>query len=673
MRCFFWTIVLVVTSVAIQAQDLSVVLSSINYSNRNIYQQLIVSGQIKNIGTTTAGSSVAMLHLSNNSTFNVNNSIGTIAVPAIIAGNTHSFKFVYTIPVNKQVGTYNVVITVDKNNTVIETNEQNTFVITQPLIINATKNPTIKLPYPIVFIHGLIGNSGQWKGTTDVLDTTLGYCYGGRLDFCLNADHNKFVANMTTDIIDFTARNAAQNIVKGDYYTINFDTDSNGTYDVNDLLYQSNQSAIRKQGYAVGKAIQHILTATGANKVIVVGHSMGGLATREYLSNSVFWQPDGKHHIAKLLTLGTPHGGSNSTVGLYNLLIGIDGNSDAARDLRYPSLALNFPGKYLFGGTENLLTSGGFNNEDINCNGIIGDAIVGLNNQTLPTDVAYTSLFADNSALGGDGVVDALRANINNYGLTNAVLKADTFINHDFTAIENHMDLLVQAKPNIKAMDEPNSAQHGYELPMDKLKMGLLNVQSNGVIADKDYYTFYNDSARKVYLNISNIYINGFGVKIQNSSGNFVLLSASNNNSNIDTNIQLAVGKYTIELEAGGYASGAQNPYYISIGKHDYFKNAGVITTTIQNVTNAANTMVVYPNPSSSEINMRIDNNSNTSSIYFELIDIIGRKVYSHNELISNGINVLTIDIKNIETGSYIIKTTTNTTTYMQNKIEIIK
>ena len=46
------------------------------------------------------------------------------------------------------------------------------------------------------------------------------------------------------------------------------------------------------------------------NKVILVGHSMGGLAAREYIQNSMHWLT-GNHRVAKLVTSGTPHQGSN--------------------------------------------------------------------------------------------------------------------------------------------------------------------------------------------------------------------------------------------------------------------------------------------------------------------------------------------------------------------------
>jgi len=58
--------------------------------------------------------------------------------------------------------------------------------------------------------------------------------------------------------------------------------------------------------YADGLArrIEEILAATGAEKLVILAHSMGGLVARAYL------RKHGARHVAKLITLGTPHHGT---------------------------------------------------------------------------------------------------------------------------------------------------------------------------------------------------------------------------------------------------------------------------------------------------------------------------------------------------------------------------
>jgi len=58
--------------------------------------------------------------------------------------------------------------------------------------------------------------------------------------------------------------------------------------------------------YADGLArrIEEICAATGADKLVMLAHSMGGLAARAYL------RKHGARRVAKLITLGTPHHGT---------------------------------------------------------------------------------------------------------------------------------------------------------------------------------------------------------------------------------------------------------------------------------------------------------------------------------------------------------------------------
>lgn len=58
----------------------------------------------------------------------------------------------------------------------------------------------------------------------------------------------------------------------------------------------------------VARRIAEVCAETGAEKVTLVGHSMGGLVSRAYLRRH------GAARVAKLVTLGSPHGGSRLAV-----------------------------------------------------------------------------------------------------------------------------------------------------------------------------------------------------------------------------------------------------------------------------------------------------------------------------------------------------------------------
>ncbi|MBK7255352.1 MAG: hypothetical protein IPI04_15945 [Ignavibacteria bacterium] len=138
----------------------------------------------------------------------------------------------------------------------------------------------------------------------------------------------------------------------------------------------SSQSSIYKQGYALKIFIDSVLRVTGASKVILCGHSMGGLAIREYLQrmeNGIHkWWIDpldltNGHKVARVVTFGTPHLGTNVSSIPFTT---IDFNSEAIRDMRYSFNSANAP--YLFSNPENTVPSS-YYNADINCNGIQSD------------------------------------------------------------------------------------------------------------------------------------------------------------------------------------------------------------------------------------------------------------------------------------------------------------
>ena len=188
------------------------------------------------------------------------------------------------------------------------------------------------------------------------------------------------------------------------------------------ISLESNQASIFKQGWGLAEAISKIKLATGKEKVIIVGHSMGGLAGREYLRS--FSQND----VAKIITLGTPHLGSTITEmsELLNIFIGVDERSDAMRDLRYTyGLETDDPDPpfgdipddaiYIFGGYEANINfpHNTYYSSDFNADGDQFDLIEGLHSaSSFPNNVDYTWIVSEVEnipLLVGDGCVRTFR------------------------------------------------------------------------------------------------------------------------------------------------------------------------------------------------------------------------------------------------------------------------
>ncbi len=423
-------------------------------------------------------------------------------------------------------------------------------------------------PYPIIFVHGLIGNDQSWNDLKSFMETNYGFTYGGRMDFCLNQDGDLYSSKLPEDYKDYTNCDLLHPFNKGDIYTINFDVSTSGI--PYDNLIQSNQSAIVKQGLAVSDAIKHVLNITGKNKVILVGHSMGGLAIREYLQNQNLWyEPNLNHHVAKICTVGTPHGGSNFDGLIVDPLAyffnKLDTRSEAVRDLRTSYFPLGVNGIYLFGGIEptesSLLKSIPFYNWDIDCDGSIGLNIVALNNKTIPTNLAVSCIIGTGDLLGGDGVVSEESANINNYYST---INAETFKVEKTSGLLWHIELTKQIDPIIRGLDEPKDISLAYELGITDITKGFITYQTKNIAVDQDVFKINVVKSGFLTINIAGFFEAGVDS-----------VDLLDNNCNLQSHIEypfihngiskfITTGTYYLRVSGTAKSNSYLNPYTIT-------------------------------------------------------------------------------------------------------------
>ncbi|MBK9228557.1 MAG: alpha/beta fold hydrolase [Ignavibacteria bacterium] len=250
-------------------------------------------------------------------------------------------------------------------------------------------------PYPVIFVHGLNSDDQTWNTTITQLSQAWNLSSSHTLHAVLNARGGD-TTSFTSDVL-IPLRDASGNIVNSlsmsSIYSVNFGNFWNRNLsDPRILLYNnslpgtsqspSNQSAITKQAFALSIMIDSVLRITGASKVILIGHSMGGLAIREYLQRREGGLPKwwidpldtiSGHKVAKVVTTGTPHLGTNVTS---IPILTIDNNSEAMRDMRI-TYTSGQSGAYLFTNSEANVTSN-YYNKDINCNNTSADNITGL-------------------------------------------------------------------------------------------------------------------------------------------------------------------------------------------------------------------------------------------------------------------------------------------------------
>ncbi|HSD14966.1 MAG TPA: alpha/beta fold hydrolase [Flavobacterium sp.] len=522
------------------------------------------------------------------------------------------------------------------------------FTLKTPTENFAGKTFESKLPYPILFIHGLNSSSETWNTTTDYFDSQYSYTYGGRFDFCLNADGNNATTNKNfyplpgADIAAFES-----SVINGDYYYVNFNVKVDGSFDT-DVL--SNQSAVAKQGAAVKKAVERVLQLTGKDKVILVGHSMGGLASREYIQNPSNWQADNRHHVAKLLTIGTPHGGSNaSDTTIIASLIGTDLQSEAIRDLKATYYYSGEPSRFLFGGVEIQNSSNmndnshtpDFYNVDINCNGIIGETIQGLNQKPIDNLIDFSSVIgritnAFGSNITTDGVVEEPSSKMDTY-ITGLTYPTKVFyFNSGYDIIENHTELPGYYYQIMQGLDESNFKELAYDVTTNKNYFGYSTIQA-ATGADNDYYKFTVTDNITANVSVSTIVTSSMNATILDNIGTAIGAAQNNSGSNLNFTRTLSPGSYFLKITSTNPTNtNYQTPYNF------------VITSTLTTPENNFATMIFYPNPVKDVLHL--DNVSISKATIYSIIgQQLGVKSFE-SSITSN-----TLDMSDYSKGIYLI------------------
>ena len=416
------------------------------------------------------------------------------------------------------------------------------------------------LPNPIILVHGWTGSDLDWSEFSNFLEQNVGLSVErNSLNFDLNFDQNLKTSYLYNDIHDYT-----NNLGNKDIYIINF----------NIGLNKSNQSAIVKQGYALGRAISNVLLASGSNKVTLLGHSMGGLAIREYLQNSSNWLFDGQHHVAKIATVGTPHKGSNFSGWNLGYIFGYDENSEAVRDLKesysFSSCQRNgvpipCPGVYLWGGQEtktwmktNAFGDSRFYNRDVNCNNVTEESVTGLNQKSIRTDLDFSCVIGGPN--NDDGIVTVESQNINN--VYNVGADVYYFSCASSFPYQCHSDEPKKAfKEMLQALDEPKKIL--TTIKFGQSIKGIQTQQMSGSLQDKDDYQIFVSQRGVISYNAGSVSGSDSKIIVLDPYGNSISFENIGSSSSKSFEVNSA-GTYTISIT--GNTVGLASTYVFSFG-----------------------------------------------------------------------------------------------------------
>ncbi len=437
-------------------------------------------------------------------------------------------------------------------------------------------------PYPVLLMHGWTGDNTSWESfysssdVTDIFgtfdtndhvfwampnaeDTHVYYedcctflclfqCTYLDEDFLnddINGADDVWSDNGTDDDVQWVFDNEDNVLAPGCVYAYSFNVGKNadGTIFKNpsitstapcDDCSDNNESAVYKQGYAVRRAIEAVLDANpDKDKVILVGHSMGGMAGREYLQRQdsdgtpTWWvdpDADDGHKVAKFATLGSPLRGSNffsaitvqdesDEAARINNIQDLD--SEAIRDIRYnysDGLFDNIPSPYLFGGLESDIANT-YWSYDVNCDGDDDDVITGVNisgidqgyddewdgttynpDMPLPTNLKYTYYVSD-----GDGIVDEPRqwlylggdGGFGDYADNTSIPEPTDGTDHRLSDRVNsgifHTSQNDDVNGIARLLDEGDYPYFAFEVDTTQLYFGLVQKRAEIVPTDSDY------------------------------------------------------------------------------------------------------------------------------------------------------------------------------------------
>jgi pimeloyl-ACP methyl ester carboxylesterase len=154
----------------------------------------------------------------------------------------------------------------------------------------ASATVTVTVIYPIVLVHGFNSDPvGAWGPLAAALQTQTGLLPG---------DYNCNALSIPGDL-DFCAVDFCDEGVDGNHVQPSGSCPYGGS-----LPQWGSFSSFMDEGFALRTMIGNLKSATGADKVTILAHSMGGLASRTYL------QVLGASDVYRFITIGTPNAGT---------------------------------------------------------------------------------------------------------------------------------------------------------------------------------------------------------------------------------------------------------------------------------------------------------------------------------------------------------------------------
>ena len=183
-------------------------------------------------------------------------------------------------------------------------------------ILISTSSLLLAKPYkvfPILMVHGNSGNFGSWQydnsiylGTITFLNNLYSNCYGDRNSRYLPVEYHSALKMTYSEIGNLSIFGLSFTKNKGPILDNSEELDMviNGVS--GPPPGEAGQVPLEGIREIMSKAYPEIFQSPDDVKVVIIAHSMGGLNSRKYIQDH-----PSNHHIAKLITVATPHLGSD--------------------------------------------------------------------------------------------------------------------------------------------------------------------------------------------------------------------------------------------------------------------------------------------------------------------------------------------------------------------------
>lgn len=170
------------------------------------------------------------------------------------------------------------------------------------------------VPTPVLLVHGFCSDSNTWGDMIASMQPSTRYgngvtkLYAAR-DVRANQSLPMFVFQRDTGLLASTAFPSADPSKR--VFTIDFYNDVSGSFAGDQVA----DTGILHKAAELSAVIKEVTRISGASKVTIVAHSLGGLATRAYVQGlAIASGPRLIHYgddVAKIITIDTPHTGAD--------------------------------------------------------------------------------------------------------------------------------------------------------------------------------------------------------------------------------------------------------------------------------------------------------------------------------------------------------------------------